>query len=286
MGQVKEVHMLEQLENPMMPKSENSIGAVNQQERDLAYVIGVYFGDGYVSRNYTPSGDSNTKYFRLQVIDKDFRDYTADRCERSFPERTTTKFTCEVNDRTYHCIQIRGIGNYLESVTGKKTYIPNFVYASDDNKKAFLEGMLDSEGWVQLQLGKKGTTCRATIGIAVTSEILYELKKMFESLNVKVGKVSVFTKNRKKPLKHINLNVESFVDSGMKFNIERKQIRIEAFRMIKELVQIASKIGRKLSDRSILREQTTSSLREMMCSVLCREVKRLSEMSSPAQVGE
>jgi hypothetical protein len=280
-GQVKSINMLETPENSGMPKSENSTLAVNQQGRPLSYIVGVYFGDGTTSPSYSNGKRSDKKMFRLIVIDRDFRDYTAECCEIAFPERKVTRFEqFNSNGKKAYGLQVAGYGNYLESITGKKVFIPNFVYRDNETRSAFVEGLLDSEGWVQLTVGKRATSVSGHIGFAITSEIIHELKKIMDSLNIQTGKTATYTKNRKLALKQLNVNIKSFINSGLVFHCGRKQTRIEAFRLILKTVEAAQRISRDILAGS-LRDLTIDSITEMIKSELHGDMERLSEMNSP-----
>ena len=256
-----------------MPKSKNPVIADNQQGKHLSYVVGVYFGDGMVSLNH---GGVEAKFFRLEVIDKDFRDHTAYCCEVAFTDHTATSFETIKDGKKYYGLQVRGIGNYIESITGKRRFVPNFIYKNDENKKAFVEGLIDSEGWIQLQAGKNGSVFRGHIGFAITSEVIYELTKILAQIGVKYGKIGTYTKNRKKALKNISINVPSFINAGLKFHIARKQERVEKFRLIQEI------IGTTRKERCSFREQNPGLVQRMVCSELHGDVKRAAEMPAPA----
>lgn len=272
-GQVKPgKNMLENLENIKMPKSKKSMIADYQQGKHLSYVIGVYFGDGTVALNY---GGKEAKYFRLEVIDKDFRDYAADCCKAAFPCHHATSFETKKDGRVYYGLQVRGVGNYIESITGKRRFVPNFIYNGNENKKAFVEGLLDSEGWVQLQAGKSGNVFRGHVGFAITSEVIHELVKILAQLGVKHGRVSTYTKGRKKALKQINLNIPSFIESGLKFSIYRKQVKIEKFKQIQKI------IGTTRKERCSFREQNPGFVEKMVCSELHSDMQRMAEMTIP-----
>uniref|UniRef100_A0A6M3XMJ7 DOD-type homing endonuclease domain-containing protein n=1 Tax=viral metagenome TaxID=1070528 RepID=A0A6M3XMJ7_9ZZZZ len=266
--------MLENLMNDSVPKCENRMSGDNQQEKYLSYVIGVYFGDGYTGLNH---GGIKARFFRLEVIDKDFRDFAAQSCDIAFPDYHTTRFEHIKSEKKYYGLQVRGIGTYLETVTGKRRFIPNFVYTNDDNKRMFVEGMMDSEAWISINVSKSGNTIHGRFGFAITSEIIHELARLLSQLNVKYGKISTFTKNRKKPLKTITLHIPSFLDAGLKFHIERKQSKLEKFKMIREIV------GSTYKERCSFREQNPGLIKRMVCSELHGDMKKLAEMTSSVQ---
>ena len=218
------------------PKMENTSFAVNQQGHALSYVLGVYFGDACIDTAWTNKDGTERKRIRLRVIDKDFIAAFSEAFQTAFPNTQTTIWYDEkigkkgrFGKQPMHCVSaMDGVPEYIESITGKRTIIPNLVYQSDDSLIQFIIGLLDSEGWVAIlkqDLGK----FYLQIGLATTSEMVYEVKKILNKLGIKTGKVLTKKYPSGKILKTILFNTQSFVESNLYFNIRRKQKRIEAF---------------------------------------------------------
>lgn len=221
---------------------EKSEVAVNQQGQALSYVIGVYFGDGCVTHRRTNVDGTINRCFILQVIDKDFRDYTAEQCKACFPESTiyVGDHPREGKGMIYH-LRVGLVGDFIERIAGKRTIIPNFAYASDANKRAFLGGLLDSEGWVTDTTYLRKNEIACVIGFAIVSELAWEFKNMLESLGVKVGKVHTKTLPSGKVAKQMHFNTASFLESGLEFRCWRKQRKIEGHRWARKVLEEARK---------------------------------------------
>ncbi len=218
---------------------EKSKVAVNQQGQALSYVIGVYFGDGCVTLYRTNNDQSENRCFALQVIDEDFRDYVAKQCQIAFPESNVQVHNIYREDKgreLYH-LRVGLIGHYIESITGKKTIIPNFVYESIDNIKAFLEGLLDSEGWITDTAYLKRNEISCVIGLAITSELAWEFKNMFQGLGIKVGKIGTRKLPSGKVIKQMHFNTGTFFNSGLMFHSWRKAKKLIAHRSARSVLE-------------------------------------------------
>lgn len=214
------------------------MNADNQQGQALSYIYGVYFGDGCVV--YRSAGENGipNKCFTVQVIDKDFRDYVVQQGNIAFPDALINTYEGE-RDRKgiiYH-VRIERVGHMLETVTGKRTIIPNLVHASRENTMAFVEGLLDSEGWVTDTTYLKKNEVSCVIGFAVTSELAHEFKRMLETLGVKVGKMHTKKMPSGKVAKQMHFNTASFLASGLQFHCWRKQRKIEGHRWGRKVIQ-------------------------------------------------
>ena len=243
--------------------------ADNQQGQALSYVVGVYFGDGCVThRKFNADGTEN-RCFALQVIDRDFRDYTAAEAAKAFPEATIYPFdTFREGKGNIYMLRVERVGEFIERITGKRTLIPNFVY-EDANIRPFLEGLLDSEGWVTdtTYLRKNEISC--VIGFAITSELAHEFKNMLESIGVKVGKIGTKKLPSGRIAKQMHFNTASFLDSGLSFHCWRKQRKIEGHRWARKVLEevAASKLpdGVSFNDyKQSVRQRCLEALRTIV----------------------
>ena len=212
--------------------------ADNQQGQALSYIVGVYFGDGCVTNRKFNKDDSENRCFALQTIDKDFRDYTVEQFGLAFPEgRAYPHDHNRTGKGMVYSMRGERVGQMIEAMTGKRTLIPNFVYASRGNTMAFLEGLLDSEGWVTDTTYLKKNEIACVIGFAITSELAHEFKRMLESLGVKVGKIHTKKLPSGKVAKQMHFNVASFLESGLTFHCWRKQRKVEAHRWARKVLE-------------------------------------------------
>ena len=226
---------------------EKRVIADDQQGQALSYVVGVYFGDGCVTRRRMNVNGTENRCFSLSVIDRDFRDYTAAQAALAFPEATVYPFdTYRAGKGQIYMLRVERIGHYLEQITGKRTIVPNFAHRPE-NVGPFLEGLLDSEGWVTDTTYLRKNEIACVVGFAITSELAHEFKGMLEGIGVKVGKVH--TKKLPSGLiaKQMHFNTASFLESGLSFHCWRKQRKIEGHRWARKVLEEVA--ATKLPDR-------------------------------------
>lgn len=194
--------------------------------KSWAYVTGVYLGDGCVT---TQPGRPGKVWlvFRLNSIDQDFIDATKAALEDvtdskvSFtsywsPKSTAANIALRCGDQEL-CKRLR-----LE--TNDKQKLPDWIWsASQDERLAFIIGLMDSEGYVCMS--KTGLY----IGFKSTDPWFYDFIRLLNSAGIEVGKVGV-----EKPIKahfriprRFTFRRKSWIDSGAKFNIMRKQRRLD-----------------------------------------------------------
>lgn len=215
-----------------MPKMQKSDSADNSQGQALSYVLGVYFGDGCVDVAWRNKDGTERKRFRLRAIDEDFVAFTSEQLKRAFNVEPThgVDNSKRFGKKTLHSVTVSqdGIGEYIQSICGKRTIIPNIVYSSEENKRAFIEGFLDSEGWVVIIAQELGRFY-LQIGVGATTEMIYEIAKLMTELGIKVGKIKTKRYPSGKILKSTLFNIESFLASGLRFNASRKQRKIDGY---------------------------------------------------------
>lgn len=201
-------------------------------DKSFAYVLGVYLGDGCVIRE-----DSGKHSFRMGTIDKDFADATANAL------REVTDATVSVNgpyrptNKGADFWQVYSgcttLAERLMSDTEGKTRIPAYVFTySSDVKLAFIAGVMDSEGFVAQSTAtpKAGFTNRSFyMGYKSCDVWVPDFLTILHSVGIRTGKVS-----QEKPRKpwykvptRFHIKMQSWIDSGARFNIARKQDRVE-----------------------------------------------------------
>ena len=195
---------------------------------ELAYVAGVYLGDGCVVfstkyRNY---------YFALNATDKDFVQETA-RCVGKVLEKDVPIFEDKWHrDRgNYPLFKTVAYGKdfagWLHRSCHGKNRIPKWIKtASRDIKLAFVAGVMDSEGSVwnfgqRLDGKPKGTS----VSFYNSEPWRKGFIKLIEKLGVVVLRVRKKPKwnGSKRHTRCYDFNMISFVTSGCYFKIERKQ---------------------------------------------------------------
>jgi hypothetical protein len=244
--------------------------ADNQQGQALCYVFGVYFGDGSVTRRFTYKDGTENKCFQLSTIDRDFRDYAAEQAALAFPDSKPYLHEHQRGkNRVNYTLRVDNVGTYIEQTAGKKTVIPNFVYASRENSKACREGLLDSEGWATDTTYLKKDHVYLNIGIAIGSELMHEFRRMFETFGIKCGKMHTRKLDSGRVMKQMSLSTVSFLESGLEFHCWRIQRRIEAHRWARKVLGdiTASKLpdGVSFNDyKQSVRKQVITSLQSMV----------------------
>lgn len=208
-------------------KGKDSNMVSKQPNSALAYIVGVYLGDG----NINSKGQ-----FRLNSIDKDFCEATLNKLIQVLTGPINTRIYYaerEVGQPTYSVIVTStDLCNWLATVTQNKGLIPNMFLNSDKEVlMALLSGLMDSEGWVSRRKSDNELAGNYQIGIAGNS-IIYnfwnDLPKLLNKLNIlynryeKLGFVTFILKGR------------SFINSGISLNISRKQKRLN---MLKEIYE-------------------------------------------------
>jgi len=199
--------------------------------KDLAYLIGVFLGDGSVQ--------SDGRTFCLQTIDKDF----AEACKSSLEKLTINAVRVvevprltSANRRVYavYCSDVR-LCELLRERTGRRLHIPDdWLDWSDGDRKELVAGLLDSEGYVSVTrlheyAGRKVYDMH--IGIGACDPWLTELHAYCVNSGIAVGVVTQeILKSGKKFLKFC-FNKKSFIKNGLYFKISRKQARIEEYKV-------------------------------------------------------
>jgi hypothetical protein len=152
---------------------------------ELAYIVGVLHGDGYVHKNW----------FSLETVDKDFIEYFSSQVK----EETGRTFRI-VKGKPVHIMKIDGkeyvcrktYRIFCNSVRFVEFLKKNFIFktnkwcvpkqifnGSNKIKVAYLRGIFDSEGHVGIYKNKYGrTNCRISIS-SKNSNALEEIKKLF-----------------------------------------------------------------------------------------------------------
>lgn len=215
--------------------------------KSYAYILGVYLGDGAV----TVRSDKNVN-FRLGTIDEDFA-------------IATSKALLEVTGRQSKINKVDvypksskpnydlrcacgDFGLHLKDVTCEKHVIPDFVHQWDDElKREFVSGLMDSEGFVAE--GKNRITltpARYFMGFGCCDIWFFDFVRILESIGIKVNKVRQETLKSGKTMRRFTIKIKSWITSGCKFNIQRKQRRVDEYASY-EPYTLRSRYPRRLS---------------------------------------
>jgi hypothetical protein len=206
----------------------------NQQDvvtPDLAYILGVYLGDGSIYCNHKRN---DTLIFSLEAIDRDFVEET----KRILELLLQRSFTIKESNRNKTPLYKLRFGNnsfckWLQNETRCKNELPKCIPLENTPvTKRFLEGLLDSEGYVSVSKKPQPRYKRLSykLGIAMSSPWIDELPKYFEAVGVRItSKRTRLCNKMTKPSTEYSLSLLDFIPSGLKFNIKRKQDRVNTY---------------------------------------------------------
>lgn len=198
--------------------------------KSLAYLIGVYLGDGCVTRPSSRSAEGRL-CFKLNTIDRDFAEAT----EWALAHVTGKKCSISTHPvkrskRPNHSLYCGcdEFCHFLVELTENKQVIPQLIWEMPKaGKLAFIEGLMDSEGFVGAN--KNPTNRRYYMGFKSTDSWVGEFRQMLESVGIRTGKFS--TEKPRKPgyktPKRFHIKMQSWIDSGARFHIARKQDRVD-----------------------------------------------------------
>jgi intein/homing endonuclease len=200
--------------------------------KNFAYILGVFLGDGCVTV-WRMAGKTSRLVFRLNTIDEDFA-----RAVKAALEELTSGYTVTIGQHSvsksskpnwYLALGDRAICERLVSETEKKTVIPGYVFGwPRDLKLAFIAGLMDSEGFVAA--GSKSQTGRHFyMGFKSCDVWVPDFIRLLNSVGIQIGKIGI-EKPRKPGYKtptRFTIKMQSWIDSGARFNIARKQERVD-----------------------------------------------------------
>lgn len=198
--------------------------------KSFAYILGVYLGDGAVTVWRSP-GRTDRLVFRLNTIDQDFAyatkaalnqlsDYTVTIICHAVAKSKKPNWALALGDRV--------LCERLIAETERKRVIPNYVFGwPRDLKLAFIVGLMDSEGFVAANSNHTGR--RFYMGFKSCDVWVPDFIKLLQSVSIIVGKVGIEQPrfNGYKTPMRFAIKMQSWVNSGARFNIARKQQRVD-----------------------------------------------------------
>lgn len=202
--------------------------------KSYAYILGAYLGDGCVTNAH------KKLIFKLNTIDRDFAEavkyhlsqisdkpvhvhqYTDNRWSKP---SVYNHVTCSDHEL---CV-------FLREQTNNKMKIPEYVFEWDNEMLSFfIVGLMDSEGYVaENRTIKKDctqlTNKRFFMGFKCCDPWIYDFVELLKKYGLQIGKVRT-EKPRKEGYKTpvvFGIKMQSWVNSGLRFNIERKNKRVD-----------------------------------------------------------
>lgn len=195
--------------------------------KDFAYILGVYLGDGCVTKR---SG-SNKVCFRLNTIDQDFAEAVRGSWERlTGVSGYLTCYPVSKSSKPNWAFGASGdeMCERLVNDTNRKKTIPAYVFGWPCAQKlAFIAGLMDSEGFVAANRNHTGR--RFYMGYKSCDPWVMDFVRLLNSVGILIGKIGVErpAKVHYKTPRRFTIKMQSWIDSGARFNIARKQRRVD-----------------------------------------------------------
>jgi DNA-binding transcriptional regulator WhiA len=205
-----------------------------KMNKNLAYLIGVFLGDGSISNG------TGGKTFSLQVIDKDFAENTVE-CLRKLSSNSVR--IVEMNRRTVankivYAVYLSDVifCNKLLEITNQRKNLPiNFNSWEKEMQLELIAGLLDSEGYVSMtrfHIYNNRKVFDMKIGIGAIDIWIYELYQFLKEKGIKIGMITRENLKSGKVFAKFIFNKKSFIENGFYFKIFRKQQRIENYKIL------------------------------------------------------
>lgn len=195
--------------------------------KDFTYLLGVYFGDGSITKRGPKSYQ-----FAFETIDSDFMDKVLS-CIKSLIGKTPTVCSRQRGANrqpTLYFSTSSELFEYMYTITNNKKYIPDFILNGDiDTKKIFLIGCLDSDGWVSRHHHKNGLK-QFSMGYCKGANYINDIYKLLNDVCLQVGLPKAKQAKSGNLYYTISINMQSWIKVGMVFNIARKNARIDEYK--------------------------------------------------------
>lgn len=194
--------------------------------KSFAYILGVYLGDGCVSK----INDGRNEVFRLNTIDRDFAEATkAALIECECKTVTICTYAVKKSTKPNHSLtsRVEPLTAALVELTNGKKRLPDMSDWDRSMKLAFIGGLMDSEGYVAEN--RNVTNRRFYMGYKSCDSWVPDFIRLLESVGIKIGKIGIekpYKPGYKIPMR-FTIKMQSWIESGARFNIARKQNRVE-----------------------------------------------------------
>ena len=192
----------------------------------LAYLLGAYLGDGYVDRIFTTRSKTEPSYyFKLGSIDKDFVEYVRLACQTVVaPNVPDIRETYEHKKTIYRfSLGCADFCRWLLEECNVKERIPLCIPKEKNMlTRCFLEGIIDSEGYVSYQENHNWLMS----GFAMTSKWTPEIADLLILQGVKIGKCTNYRTKRGTLVYSYRFNIRTFDSAGMRFHLARKHNKV------------------------------------------------------------
>lgn len=198
---------------------------------ELAYLIGVYLGDGSIVAN------KQSLWFVLQAIDQEFVEYTRSLCQKlvneTVPEVHRYVYSSKNSSPVYKFVFSSGdFASWMMNITACKTRIPREIDRTPGNPilKEFLSGFLDSDGFICNNRRKSGRD-NWNVGFGGIYAWIHEVADILRNEKCVVN--GPWLIKRKKYYYDYRITPKSYAQHGVDFKIHRKQEKLKQLRETK-----------------------------------------------------
>jgi len=204
-------------------KKHREIADINSMslEDSLSYLIGAYLGDGctYIGKN--------SYQFSITSEDKDLCAICNDICLSLFSKVGNIKEVKKNDIISYYQLVIcsKKIVLFLKDITNNKTTIPEIIYKNNKTMISFIQGIMDTDGWICKINPSDGYT-RYRVGFKNVSCWTKQIHNILTTLDIKIGKLRKIKNTRYgKPTQdtfNISINTKDYCNK-IGFRLKRKQ---------------------------------------------------------------
>lgn len=192
-----------------------------------AYLFGVYLGDGCCSKF------TNHHNFSLVSGDEDVVERTMRIVNQMLPKNYPLTIVTPNNTKLYRFrAWNKKLFEMLKSETENKIKLPEFVMDSDLRASEFVAALMDTDGYISAGTNKFGQQW-FHLGFINSGKWMDQFIALLQRMGVKVGKKTLKKKYRsvnEKDCYQININLRSFVEAGLYFRCQRKQLILEKYK--------------------------------------------------------
>jgi len=206
----------------------------------IGYFYGVLLGDGHI--NYTPNALADVRrgpMLMLKCCDIEMIEAWRDAIKTIIGfDYKISKHNPGINSgahRQQYKLRVaqRQFVDQAETDTSHKTKIPGYILAGDrEIKLAFIQGLMDSEGWINFHLSGGIGMNDMTLGFGCCDVWFDAFYQLVQSQGIKVSKVYTRKPVKKrngedgKTLHLFKFDIQSYIDAGLGFTIKRKADRL------------------------------------------------------------
>lgn len=208
--------------------------------KSFAYLLGVYLGDGCVTDIWNEQRQKRYIRFRLNTIDKDFAEATANAIEVITGKKYAVcgpyqdeRFPKSAPQYMLACYADALCDRLVKETDGKRK-MPEWIFSADKEiRLAFIAGLMDSEGFVA-ERKNYPTNRRYFMGFKSCDLWVPEFVRLLNETGIRTGDLRT-EEPRKAHYKRawvFKVKMQSWIDAGGYFKCSRKQKRVDEWESI------------------------------------------------------